>query len=102
MDAKRAEAIVREYAQEVAAQFNPEQIVLYGSYANGTATVSSDIDVAVIYNGFEGSLLETSAKLWSLARRYSTDIEPILLDKKSDRSGFVSTVLETGHVVYTL
>jgi predicted nucleotidyltransferase len=39
---------IRRYATEIAQQFNPEKIVLFGSYANGSATPDSDVDLLVI------------------------------------------------------
>ena len=65
----------------------------------GSSTIS-DIDVAVIFNGFSSDWLETSARLWHLTRRVSTYIEPILLDTTEDKSGFVKHVIKTGQVIY--
>ncbi len=36
---------VKRYAREVNKILSPDAIVLYGSYANGTATEDSDIDI---------------------------------------------------------
>lgn len=91
---------VEQYAQEVIKTFNPMAILLYGSYAKGDATDNSDIDVAVVFNGFTGDWLETSTKLWRLRRDISDDIEPILLDGLTDKSGFVSEVMKTGQMIY--
>jgi predicted nucleotidyltransferase len=67
-----------------------------GSYARNSARAESDIDVAVIYNRFSGNWLETSAKLFGLCWGMSSYIEPILLDRARDPSGFVEEVLRTG------
>lgn len=91
---------VEQYAQEVIKAFSPMAILLYGSYAKGDATENSDIDVAVVFNGFTGDWLETSTKLWRLRRNISDDIEPILLDGLTDTSGFVSEVMKTGQMIY--
>ena len=74
--------------------------ILYGSYAKGSAREDSDIDVAVVFNGFQGDWLMASAKLWKLRRNISDDIEPILLDHTNDESGFLREVLRTGRVIY--
>lgn len=37
-------------AREIAAQFNPERIYLFGSYAYGTPTPDSDVDIMVVMN----------------------------------------------------
>ena len=45
---------VERYAEAVTREFSPAAIVLYGSYAKGSPHKDSDIDVAVIFNGFSG------------------------------------------------
>lgn len=43
-------------------------IFLYGSYAKGTATDNSDIDIAVIVDAVSGDYLTTVSKLWGITR----------------------------------
>jgi predicted nucleotidyltransferase len=74
--------------------------VLYGSHAKGDVHQDSDIDVAVIFDGFSGDWLKTSSFLWRLRRDISFDIEPILLDRTKDKSGFVANIFKTGQVIY--
>jgi len=81
-------------------EYNPHAIVLFGSYANGNPSENSDIDIAVIFNGFSGNWLKTSAKLWKLTRNVTTDIEPVLLDITDDESGFTDYVMRAGNVIY--
>ena len=92
--------VVREYANVVAKELSPAAIVLYGSYAKGNAHNDSDIDVAVIFDGFTGNWHETSSMLWRLRRNISFEIEPILLDSTEDKSGFVKNIYKTGHIIY--
>ena len=96
MDKETALSCARRFANEVAKEIKPEQIVLYGSYASGRARDDSDIDIAVIFNGFDGDYLGVSSWLWSLTWKISSYIEPILLDVQNDRSGFAAEVLRTG------
>ncbi|MDR1183955.1 MAG: nucleotidyltransferase domain-containing protein [Coriobacteriales bacterium] len=88
------------YADIVAKELSPAAVVLYGSYAKGNAHEDSDIDVAVIFDGFKGDWLKTSSHLWRLRRGISYDIEPILLDSTQDKSGFVANIFKTGQVIY--
>jgi hypothetical protein len=67
---------------------------------NGNPHEWSDIDIAVIINGFDGNWLETASMLCGLSRNISLDIEPHLLDETCDRSGFVEHVVKTGEVIY--
>ncbi|MDR1616658.1 MAG: nucleotidyltransferase domain-containing protein [Syntrophomonadaceae bacterium] len=91
---------VARYADAVNKEFSPAAIVLFGSYAKGEANDESDIDVAVVFNGFSGDWLEASSVLWRLRRGISYDIEPHLLDTTDDKSGFVSHVFKTGQIIY--
>jgi len=102
MDRETAIGIANQYAQVVAGELSPFAIFLYGSYASNDASQNSDIDIAVIFNGFYGNWLKTSAKLWKLRRNISDNIEPILLDESNDPSGFVEDIIRTGEVLYSM
>ncbi|MEG1060786.1 MAG: nucleotidyltransferase domain-containing protein [Oscillospiraceae bacterium] len=91
---------VEQYAQAVTREFKPHSILLYGSYAKGNAGDESDIDVAVVFNGYKGEWLKDSARLWKLAFEVNHDIEPILVDSTKDPSGFVADIFKTGQVIY--
>ena len=101
MDKSSAIRTAQKYAQVVANELNPSAILLYGSYSKNTARNDSDIDVAVVFDDFSGDWLETSSKLWRLRRDISDDIEPILLDRSHDPSGFVADIFATGQILYT-
>jgi len=91
---------VKQYADAVTHELAPAAIVLYGSYAKGNARDDSDIDVAVIFDGFNGDWLSTSTLLFKLRRNVSYEIEPILLDSTEDKSGFVQNIYKTGQIIY--
>jgi len=65
-------------------------------------TTESDIDVAVVFDGFSGDWLEVSSSLWRMRRRISCEIEPHLLDISDDQSGFVRHVFKTGQIIYPM
>ncbi|MDR2042888.1 MAG: nucleotidyltransferase domain-containing protein [Clostridium sp.] len=100
LDKATVREIAARYAEEVRKVLTPNAVILFGSYVNGNPHEWSDIDIAVIVNGFEGNWLETAAALCGLTRRVSIDIEPHLLDEAEDRSGFVEHVIRTGEVIY--
>jgi len=77
-----------------------KMVVLYGSYARGNATEYSDIDIAVIVDEFRGDYLKASANLFNLVRGVNTKIEPVLLSKKNDKSGFLESILKHGKIIY--
>ena len=39
---------IRRFAREVAQKFKPDKIILFGSYAYGTPTPDSDVDILVV------------------------------------------------------
>jgi predicted nucleotidyltransferase len=41
---------IEQLGQKIAAEFDVKKIILFGSYANGTATKDSDIDLLVVAN----------------------------------------------------
>lgn len=101
MDRNTALENAAAYAREVCNVLSPLYIILYGSYTNGVPTEESDIDIAVIFDGYDGNWIKDSAMLWKLTRKVSTLIEPVLLDRQKDPSGFVEDVIKNGEVLYS-
>ncbi|AMV72832.1 nucleotidyltransferase domain-containing protein [Desulfuromonas carbonis] len=55
MDKKAVVTIVEQFTRELQARgIQPQQVILYGSQAAGTATEASDIDVVVVSESFAG------------------------------------------------
>ena len=100
MDKREATAVAKQYAQLVAQELKPDKIVLYGSTVNGTRRDDSDIDVAVIFDEFDGDWFQTSVRLSMLRTGISYEIEPLLRVTSKDRSGFIKEILRTGEVLY--
>ncbi len=61
---KQIEALSRQIGRE----FHPEQVVLFGSYAYGTATKDSDVDLLVI--------MPHKGKGWRLAGKIRGRVRP--------------------------
>jgi predicted nucleotidyltransferase len=57
-----AEKIIREMADRIAKRFSPDKIILFGSYARGTAGPDSDADFLVVMP-VNGSRRELSVKI---------------------------------------
>ena len=100
LDKTNALEHAKKYAQLVGEQLHPLKIVLFGSYANGNHTKNSDIDIAVIVNKIDGDFLLLSKQLNKFTRNIDSRIEPVLIQNDEDRSGFLSTILETGITLY--
>jgi len=57
---------IRELSSRIAGEFQPERIVLFGSYAYGTATDDSDVDLLVVLP-FEGKSIRKSLEILNKA-----------------------------------
>jgi predicted nucleotidyltransferase len=99
MDQQEVRQKVERYARVVAAEFPDSQIVLFGSQVSGRARADSDIDVAVIVPRIRGDFLTLAARLCHLCNDIEPLIEPHLLSREDDASGFVQEVLRTGEVI---
>jgi len=75
MDKAEVIILVKEYASIVKDHFACDQVILFGSFARGTQHEYSDIDVAVIFNGFDNPL-DIQLELMRLRRKIDSRIEP--------------------------
>jgi predicted nucleotidyltransferase len=101
MDKESVVRLAQRYSDLVRRYLPVKQVLLYGSYAKGTALPDSDIDIAVIVDRVDGDYLEEQSRLFRLRRTIDLRIEPVLLESGLDQSGFLHEVLTTGHVVYS-
>jgi len=101
MDKKSVINIARKYAKLVLQNIKPIEIILYGSYAKGTANKDSDIDIAVIVSKIINDYLDEAAMLYMLRVEIDSRIEPILLKDEDDHSGFLEDVRRTGYTLYS-
>jgi len=53
---------IEDFTDRIAREFEPQQIILFGSYANGKPTPDSDVDMLVIMP-FEGRPTEKSVEI---------------------------------------
>ncbi|MDR2907770.1 MAG: nucleotidyltransferase domain-containing protein [Bacteroidales bacterium] len=75
MDKTDAINIVRQYANALSPSFDYKEIILFGSYAKGTYTKDSDIDVAVIFADYDNRL-DKQVELMKMTRKIDSRIEP--------------------------
>ena len=100
MDKRAIIKIAKEYAKLVIKNIKPVEIILYGSYAKGTAREDSDIDIAVIVTKLVDDFLDSATTLYRLREKIDDRIEPILLEEASEKSGFLEDVRKTGYRIY--
>lgn len=98
MDQTRALEIVKDYIDFLKTQhFDIQQVYLFGSYAKGTFTEDSDIDVAVIMKHLENSF-RMQVTLMKLRRKFDTRIEPHPFDEQDfdATNPFTAEILHSG------
>jgi predicted nucleotidyltransferase len=105
--AKTADQIkkeLREFTDILKEEYNLYALVLFGSYADGTASEYSDIDIAVFSDDFGEDVLADMKRLFKLRRKVATDIEPLPFKKKDylehDQSGFIHEIVSKGKVIF--
>jgi predicted nucleotidyltransferase len=89
---------VREYKLLIQKDFpmEIEKVYLFGSYAKGTPREHSDIDVAVVVNHFEGNFFDVIPPIWKLTEQVDFRIEPHIIARDTDFSGFLDEIQRTG------
>ncbi|MEW6401615.1 MAG: nucleotidyltransferase domain-containing protein, partial [Chloroflexota bacterium] len=96
---------IRAVAEHIAERFQPEEIILFGSYAYGNPQPSSDVDLLVAMETPEGELKTSLEILRSLPRiTFSIDIlaRSRSAIKKRMKMGdrFMKEITEKGKVLY--
>ena len=100
MDKNEVIVLVGKFAEAVSKELNIKNVYLYGSYADGTAGVDSDIDVAVVIDRLEGDILDIESMLFRTRRSIDERIEPVLINERKDNSGFLESIKRRGFAVY--
>jgi predicted nucleotidyltransferase len=92
-------SIIEQFLEELEKNnINIEQAILFGSYAQGTGTQWSDIDLAIISSDFEGDRFKDRNKIRRIKLKISSDLEPIPFPPGEFTSDdpFVKQIMNTG------
>ena len=91
---------IRAYCRVLAREFRPRKIILFGSYAAGTASAASDVDLVVVLP-FRGSATD---KVVEIRGRVEAPFPMDLLvwrpAEARKRDSFTRSVLNEGKVMY--
>lgn len=95
---------ITKFSRLIAREYHPERIVLFGSYAHGTPTQDSDVDLLIVMP-FEGKAVEKSVEMrLSFRPRFPVDILVRTPEKVQQRlaigDAFIRDILRTGRVLY--
>ena len=92
------------FVRQITEQFTPEQVILFGSYAYGTPTPDSDVDLLVVMP-FEGRPVDKAIQILNkVAPPFSVDLlvrNPTNLRWRLDQGDFfLREITEKGKVLY--
>jgi predicted nucleotidyltransferase len=96
--------LIRKFARQVAKQFNPQKIILFGSYAYGKPTDDSDVDILVIMS-FKARNPEKATEIWMATKpKFPIDImvrKPAEMRKRLKMGDFfLREITEKGKILY--
>jgi uncharacterized protein len=95
---------ILQWSQHIAQAFQPEQIVLFGSYAYGNPTDSSDVDLLVIMP-FKGQPFRQAMEILTQTNPdFAVDLlvrTPTQIQQRLDWNDFfIREILDKGTVLY--
>ncbi len=95
---------IHRYCQAIAREFKPKKIILFGSYAYGTPTEDSDVDVMVIMPRGRFRHRPSLEIRRRISAGFPVDIlvrEPREIAKRLRwKDSFIAEVIERGRVMY--
>lgn len=88
---------VEKYIHEISKHYKIQNVYLFGSYAKGTNTEDSDIDIAIIINS-DINVFDLMVDLMMLTQNIDLRIEPhpIKLQDFEEGNPFVQEIIDTG------
>src|SRR5580658_94551 len=95
--------VIRRYARAIAAEFHPDKIILFGSYAYGTPHEDSDVDLLVVMPAYNQHN-QAVRILWRLAAPFPLDL--IVRTPKEmkwrleEGESFLTTIVSKGKILY--
>jgi len=80
--------------------FHVHRAILFGSYVNGSPDASSDVDLAVWAEGFEGNRILDFEKIKHILRNYlKLQIHPYAPEDTIDSDPFIDVIKKTGVMI---
>jgi len=104
---------ITEISDAIAAEFQPEQIYLFGSFAKGTQTKDSDYDLCVIMPNDSENPIDLEVKIYDTlfnkfyAKEELREIDVIvnkkaIFDKLTKESSLQRDITKTGVCIYDI
>ena len=95
---------IDDWCEDIVKRFQPEKVVLFGSFARGKSTEDSDVDLLVVMP-FEGRSIDQSVKLRMDTRpSFPVDVivrTPEMIEERLHMGdSFIQEIFERGRVLY--
>ena len=95
---------INVFAREIAKRFNPEKIILFGSYAHGHPTEDSDVDLLVIMDHQGKSSQQALTIRRAIRKTFPLDLIVRTPRETKNRlkqnDAFITSALTTGRTLY--
>ncbi|HCE46088.1 MAG TPA: hypothetical protein DET40_21295 [Lentisphaeria bacterium] len=96
---------IRKYARDIGKRFHPDRIILFGSYARGSAEEDSDVDILVIMEHDNPRNVDQAIAIrLQLDAAFPMDLivkrPSEVSERLSMKDTFLSSVLQDGQVLY--
>jgi len=101
------EELIKEIKNRIVSEVHPEKIILFGSYAYGTPTKDSDVDLLVIMPSNE-PMHKRIFRIRKLLRDFRVPKDVIVYtpqevnDWKDVSNAFITSIVRKGKVIYGL
>lgn len=97
-------ADINTFVKRLADEFKPERVVLFGSYARGTANDDSDVDLLVVMSHKGRNVDQALTIRQRISRSFPLDLivkTPVETRQRLKmKDAFMTTILEDGKVLY--
>jgi|SRR3989339_255684 len=94
---------IENFLDEISYICNLNRVVLYGSYASGNASQSSDIDIAIFSkDANDKNRLDLMTKILMKVPKYKLDLQPLVFSYKdfiSNKNDFINNEIKHKGVV---
>ena len=95
---------IQKFVQELVLKFNPEKVILFGSFAYSKPSKSSDVDLLVIMKTNLRPIEQEVAIRKAISRNFPLDLIVFTPSQLREREKmgdfFIKTILEKGKILY--
>jgi predicted nucleotidyltransferase len=95
---------IQRIVQQIVERFDPQKVILFGSYASGKPTKDSDVDLLVVMDTDEEPIHAAARIAGAIDHPFALDVlvfKPSTLKASFERKGsFATEVMTKGKVLY--